>query len=245
MEANEARFLAALDAAAVQPNTNDIGTLSEKTLHAVLKYYYEPDSAKHEVKIGRYVADIAGESGIFEIQTRSFSALRGKLDAFLPQSEVTVVYPIAVLKWICWVDPADGTVCQKRKSPKKGCIYDALAELYKIKAFLRHPRLHVRLVLLELTDYRLLDGYGADRKKGATRGDRIPEKMIDEVCIDTPDDYIRFLPEGLPAVFTSKDFAACAAIRKPLAQIALNVLKEVGAVCVCGKQGRALLYCQA
>ena len=30
-------------------NNKGIGTLSEKTLHAVLKLYYEPDEDKHEV----------------------------------------------------------------------------------------------------------------------------------------------------------------------------------------------------
>ena len=34
---------------------NGIGTLREKTIHSVLKYYYAPDSAYHEIKIGSYV----------------------------------------------------------------------------------------------------------------------------------------------------------------------------------------------
>ena len=49
-----------------------IGTLSEKTLHSVLKNYFEPFSENHEIKIGNYVADIVGENGIIEIQTRQF-----------------------------------------------------------------------------------------------------------------------------------------------------------------------------
>ena len=35
-----------------------IGTLSEKTIHAVLKNYYEPNIDYHEVVIGKFVADI-------------------------------------------------------------------------------------------------------------------------------------------------------------------------------------------
>ena len=35
---------------------NGIGTLGEKTLHAALKAYYEPDAESHEIKIGRYIA---------------------------------------------------------------------------------------------------------------------------------------------------------------------------------------------
>ena len=39
-------------------NDKGIGTLSEKTLHAVLKAYYEPDEDKHEVALDGYYADI-------------------------------------------------------------------------------------------------------------------------------------------------------------------------------------------
>ena len=30
---------------------NGIGTLAEKSVHAVLKYYYVPDESKHEIKV--------------------------------------------------------------------------------------------------------------------------------------------------------------------------------------------------
>ena len=59
-----------------------IGTLSEKALHAALKSYYEPDFESREVKVGGFVADIVGENGIIEIQTRGFDRLGRKLDAF-------------------------------------------------------------------------------------------------------------------------------------------------------------------
>ena len=35
-----------------------IGTLSEKTLHAILKNFYEPDEDKQEIPIDKFVADI-------------------------------------------------------------------------------------------------------------------------------------------------------------------------------------------
>lgn len=64
-------------------NDKGIGTLSEKTLHAVLKNYYEPDENKHEVAIDGYYADIFNDSGIIEIQTRQLNKLRDKLAVFL------------------------------------------------------------------------------------------------------------------------------------------------------------------
>lgn len=49
-----------------------IGTLSEKTMHAVLKNYYAPDVDMHEIPIENFVADIYTGTEIIEIQTRFF-----------------------------------------------------------------------------------------------------------------------------------------------------------------------------
>ena len=81
---------------------NGIGTLGEKTLHAVLKNYYEPFGENQEIKIGGYVADIVGENGVIEIQTRNFNKLLKKLEAFLEFCDVTVVYPMPALKYLRW-----------------------------------------------------------------------------------------------------------------------------------------------
>ena len=61
-----------------------IGTLSEKTVHAVMKNYYAPDTDMHEIPIENFVADIFTGQEIIEIQTRAFNKMRLKLDAFLP-----------------------------------------------------------------------------------------------------------------------------------------------------------------
>ena len=44
-----------------------IGTLSEKTVHAILKNYYEPDEDRQEIPIENYVADIFCGGEIIEI----------------------------------------------------------------------------------------------------------------------------------------------------------------------------------
>ena len=55
---------------------NGIGTLSEKTVHAVLKNYYAPDETQHEIPVEGCVADIFNGKEIIEIQTRSFDRMR-------------------------------------------------------------------------------------------------------------------------------------------------------------------------
>lgn len=222
---------------------NGIGMQSEKTLHLFLKNYLQPDEAFHEVKVGRFVADILCDGKITEIQTRSFNAMRKKLEFFLDSGyDVTVVHPLAALKRLCWINPETGDVSKTRKSPKKMSIHDAFYELYKIKSFLLHENLHFRFILFELTEYRNLDGWSDDGKKGSTRFDRIPSDILGEINIRNVSDYKKQLPNGLPEEFTSKDYARCAGVNLRRAQTALNVLKFVEAVKEPGKKGKSTVY---
>ncbi|HEX3021842.1 MAG TPA: hypothetical protein VHP81_05565 [Lachnospiraceae bacterium] len=219
-----------------------IGTLSEKTLHAVLKNYYEADAMKQEIKVGSKYADIFNEQGIIEIQTKQFNKLRGKLDEFLPKYSVTIVYPIPYQKWLYWIDETTGQVSKGRRSPKKGNPYIAFAELYKIKQFLDHPNLHIRLVMLDIEEYRFLNGWSSNRKKGSSCSDRIPTRIEREIDIIDQKDYRFLIPEELPEEFTSKEFAKYAGIPVSLAQTGLNILYHIQVVDRIGKKGRLYLY---
>ena len=230
------------EAEQASPSDKGIGTLSEKTLHAVLKRYYEPHGDNHEVKIGGYVADIVGEHGIIEIQTRNFDRLRTKLAAFLPAARTTVVYPAVGLKWLCWVDKDTGEVTNRRKSPRKGGLYDVIPELYKIKAQLFHPNLQIAVPVIELTEYRYLDGWSGDRKKGSTRCERIPQALMAEYRLSGREDYRQFLPGTLPEEFDSAEFAKAANIRRPLAQTTLLLLTLAEVVQRVGKRKNAYVY---
>lgn len=225
-----------------QRKQNGIGTLGEKTLHAVLKCYFEPHEDNQEISLGGYVADIAGENGVIEIQTRNFNALRKKLELFLEFCDVTVVFPIPQIKYLSWLDEQTGEIVSRRKSPKKGSIYDSLKELYKIKYTLDNPRMNFCAVMLELEEIRSLNGWSKDKKKGSTRYDRIPIDIIDEIWLRCPDDYRILIPKELPSEFTSADFAKCAKIRRNIAQLAVNILNYLGIIEKTGKKGRMILY---
>lgn len=219
-----------------------IGTLSEKTVHAVLKNLYEPDEDCHEVPIEKFVADIYTNNEIIEIQTRSFNKMREKLSCFLQQYPVTVIYPIPYQKWLIWIDEETGEFSEPRKSPVKGTEYTAFIELYKIKMFLKHENIHFRLLLLDMEEYRLLNGWSKDKKKGSHRFDRIPLHLIREVSIECKEDYMQFVPAELEGGFTVKDFAKTAHIKASLAGVTLNILHEVGTVEKVGKKGNAWIY---
>ena len=219
-----------------------IGTLAEKTMHAVLKNYYAPNEDMHEIPIENYVADIYTGTEIIEIQTRSMDRMRKKLEVFLPLYPVTIVYPIPREKWLYWIDEETGEVSQKRKSPKKGNPYQAFSELYKIRPYLKHPNLRLRLDLIDMEEYRLLNGWSKDKKKGSERYDRIPTGFAEEVCIDCIRDYMQLIPYELQEQFTAKDFAKCAKIPVRLAGTVLLIFNDLELVRRIGKKGNSYIY---
>lgn len=237
------RFLAAREKiVGKRHDDKGIGTLSEKTVHGVLKNFYEPDEDKQEVALDGYFADIYNETGVIEIQTRSLNRLREKLAVFLNHYPVTVVYPMPCNKWISWIEPETGAVSGRRKSPRHFSRYDAFFELYKIKAFLLDPNIRIRLVLMDMEELKLLGGQNRTRKRGAHRYDRIPCGIREIIAIDQPEDYMQFIPYPLETGFTSAAFARACGIAKDTATLALNILHSVGMVRRIGRQGNAYVY---
>ncbi len=219
-----------------------IGTLAEKTVHAVLKHAYAPDADMHEIPIENFVADIYTGTEIIEIQTRQFNKMRKKLETFLALYPVTIVYPIPHKKWLIWVDEETGELSEKRKSPLTGNEYMGFIELYKIKPFLTDENLRIRFVLIDMDEYKLLNGYGKDKKKRATRFDRIPLLLEREVVIEQKEDYMQFVPYDLPDEFSVKDFAKAAKIQAKLAGTVVHILHHVGILSKTGKKGNSFLY---
>lgn len=221
-----------------------VGTLGERHLHAFLKSYFEPDTDYHEVAIGKYTADICRDMSIIEIQTRSLDKLRGKLEYYLMEGySVNVVHPITHQKWLSWIDPETGETSPKRKSGKKGSYFDALWELYKIKYFLDWDRLKITLMLIDMEEYRNLDGYGPKRKRRATRNNRVPVKLCGIEELHSPDDYRRlFLPDSLGERFTSADYAMAAGIGRKGVFTPISILKYMGVIQADGKSGRLNCY---
>jgi hypothetical protein len=219
-----------------------IGTLGEKTIHIVLKFALEPDQNNHEIKVGSFYADIKNENGIIEIQTRNFNTLRKKLALFLEENIVTIVFPVAFKKHLIWINNENGEITKRRKSPKIGSVYEIFFELYRIKQFLIHPNLRFKIVLIDIAEYRNLDGWSKDKKKGSSRHERIPENFIGIVDIKNVGDYAKLMPEKLPENFTSKDFKRESGLSQHKSQTALNVLRFVGAVEQVGKQGNRIVY---
>lgn len=235
-----------------------IGTLAEKRMHAILKNYVCPDTACHEIRVldtlpeerrkaatnkksSRYVADVLKGSNVWEIQTGSFFPLREKIAWYMEHApyRVTVVVPIPYRKHINWIDPVTGTV-QKRSARPNTTKPTAIAgELYWLREHLANPKLGIQLLLLDIEEYRLLDGYGKDKKTRASRYEKIPTALCGTLTLDKPEDYRMFLPDTLPEQFTAAQYAKASGQRGRNAYYALHMLTGVGLLAQGEKIGRA------
>ncbi len=214
-----------------------IGTLSEKSLHAVLKRYYQPAEFYREVRIGRYVADVVTKDGcILEIQTRNLSAVKNKLAVFLEQYEVILVHPIPHLRWMRTIDGDTGLAGPRRRCGREGCVWDAFRELSFLHTFLSYPNMYILLPLVDLEELRLK---GARRK---ARVDRIPLGLFDEIPLFHKEDYWSLLPENLPETFSTRDISNLLGISGDAARLAAYVMYHGGALRRIGKEGNRILY---
>ncbi|MDR0946425.1 MAG: hypothetical protein LBM87_01575 [Ruminococcus sp.] len=197
---------------------SSVGTLNEHSVHSFLKRYYETESDAHEIKIGRFVADIVGESGIIEIQTGSFDRLQKKLKAFTEYARVTVVYPIYTKRKVIF--PSNG---RNYTSPKHDTIYKIFGEIYKIKDFIKNPNVSFIIAELTVNEYRK-----TINKKKSQVTDRIVTGFEKEIIFETIDDFEIFLPKQNE--FTAKEFSAHSGLYGIDGWGALKILTEIGLI---------------
>ena len=219
-----------------------IGTLGEKSLHRDLKNLYQPDPTRHEVRVGRLIADAQDpEEGVVEVQTGHFFALKKRLPIYLQAGRVRLVCPVAERKWLCWLDPETGEVLSRRRSPKRGTPLDLSRELVHILPFLREKNLVFSFIMLEVEEYRLQNGWGRDGKRGSTRYERKLLQVIDRRDVSTPEGWASLLP-ALPPVFTAKELQKAARLSPAGASACLRVWQQAGALERGENRGRAYTY---
>ncbi len=223
-----------------------IGTLGEKRLHAVIKRYLAADEDLHEVGVRdtRYVSDVRVGQDVYEVQTGSFYPMRKKIAYYLEKTDctVTVVHPLPVEKWVTWIDPETGDITSRKKSPKHASAVDLLPQLYSLLPHLGHPRLHFRVLLIAAEDFRLLDGWSQDRKRGSRRYERIPLDLLGEMEFSTPDDFKTLLPATLPSPFTVRELMRETHLRSRPAYAAAHALEAMGVITAAPPIRRAMAF---
>ena len=236
-------FEAALQQAENRLTARDsIGRLQEKRLHATLKFWLDADETHHEVPLScGAVADIFDGERVYEIQNGNFSPFRVKLTRLLEQYPVTVVFPLVREKTVFWVDPQTGERSGGRRSPKRGTFADALPELLFIEKLLFHPRLTLRLQMVDVEEYRIQDGWGDGGKRGSHRLERVPVQLGETLDITQPRDLIACIPAKLPDTFDAKQYTRCTLQRGRRLHAALHLLVNCG-ILTREKQGKKYLY---
>ena len=188
-------------------------TLNESNLHNSLKILYqEIYEGQIEVEQDGHVYDIVTKNGnVIEIQTKNLAKLLPKiLDTIEKGHNVKLVHPIPLINRIELKDE-DGTLISKRKSPKKGCIYDIFRELTGIYPLITNPHFSLEIVEIEMTEERVRTTEPVQSKNGRRRfrrnwlktGKRL-DTIINIRRFSKPEDYLALLPT-LPQTFCAKD----------------------------------------
>ena len=242
-----------------------IGTLGEKQMHAAIKRFICPNEHCHEVKIDgssgcikpscdednnekkqkkrRFVADILEGNTIYEIQTGSFGPLREKIQWILDNTSynVMLIHPIAETKWVSFIS-TDGNIGQRKKSPRKGKLFDIAPELYYLRDFLSSPRFSLVILMMEAEQYKK-NTVKDDRKRPRYKKyELIPISLLRAHIFKELSDYSCFIPVTLPERFTVKQYSAETKILGIDAYSIVKTLCYVGLLEEDGNIGRAVAY---
>lgn len=243
----DSRFSAALKKALAREKGmhGSVGTQNEKLIHAVLKNYYAPYADEQEIKLGKYFADAVSENGIIEIQTRSLYLLKDKLREFLGAAHVTVVHPADADILTLYINRETGEVAKETARRRVNPKLRIFKELYSIREFLPNPNLTIIITRLSVDKTVHFSGENIPemrsrnvRKKLSIQ--KTPRSIVEEITLNCPEDYLRWLPEGLPESFTKKQF--CAAANESTASLRLEVLRTAGIISQTGRAGRSYIY---
>lgn len=218
-----------------------IGSLNEKPLHASLKEWYRRPGDRVEEPLDGFVIDLWREGTLIEIQTRSFSSMRRKLDSLVDNYPLRLVHPVPATKWIVKLDER-GEMVSRRRSPKRGIPADVCAELVSFPSLLSHPNFTLEVAMVESEEIRR-----PDAKRGWRRGGYavVEQRLVDVVTttlLALPGDLLGLIPDHLPEPFTTADLAAAMGRSRHQAQEVAYCLRVSGAVDVVGRDRRGILY---
>jgi len=222
--------------------TPHIGTLREKPLHASLKRWYAQPGDRMEAPVDGFVIDLVRGELLIEVQTSGFSSLKQKIATLLDlDHEVRVVHPIPVNKWIVKVE-ADGTVLDRRRSPKHGSPTDIFSELVSFPDLIAHPHFEIDVILTEEDEYRRHTPGRSWRRKGWTVEERRLIDVIDTLPISSTADLATLLPTEIIEPFTTADLAVSLSVTRRTAQQMAYCLRIAGVIIAVGKKGNAVEY---
>lgn len=188
-------------------------TLNESQLHHAIKILYqELYEAETEIEQDGFVYDlITKEGNIIEIQTKNLSKLLPKIKKTIENGhQIKIVYPIPLTTYI-EIKDQEGTIISKRKSPKKGCIYDIFRELTKLYTVIQNPNFKIEVLEIEMIEERIRTTEPVQSTNGRRRfkrnwikNDKKLVSIINKRYFNSNQDYIDLLPK-MNNIFCAKD----------------------------------------
>lgn len=221
---------------------NPISTYNESPLHADLKQWYARPGDRLEVAVAGYIIDIVRGDLLVEVQTGSFSSIKGKLIDLTATHPVRLVYPIAREKWLVKLAKEGQGRPRRRKSPKHGGFEDIFDELVRFPQLVARENLTLDVLLIQEEEVRRHEPGRAWRRRGWVTVERRLLEVVDQRAFTGPADLATLLPADLPTPFTTADLAEALGRRRRLAQRMAYCLRKIDAITIVGKEGNALLY---
>lgn len=219
-----------------------IGVLNEKSLHAKLKeWYFQPGDRFEEIIDGFHI-DIVRNKLLIEIQTQNFSSIKRKLTVLLKQFAIRLVFPIAREKWIVRFAKDGTTQLGRRKSPKKGNIFNLFEELVSSPNLIKDQNFSIEVLITLEEEIRRDDGLGSWRRRGWSIADRRLLEVVNRRIFEKPSDFLTLIPPTLPDPFSTKELAECTNQPRWLTQKMAYCLCKMGVVEAVGKNGNSVLY---
>jgi len=215
--------------------------MKEYSLHSEIKSLYSIPGDRFEVRTGDYIVDILRGDMAIEVQTKNFSALKGKLRVLAGRGPVRLVYPLPERRWITHITK-DGAVIKRRRSPRRGSLTDVFRELVMIPEMPGEGNFSLEVLLIDEEEVRCADGRGSWRRRGVSIKDRRLLRVNSRVLFRGRADYLRLLPGCLGEPFTNREFALSASIPLGSAQQITYCLRKSGILRAVCTKGRALAF---
>jgi hypothetical protein len=219
-----------------------IGTLSESSLHSALKEWYAGTGDLLETQVDGFHIDIIRDNLLIEIQTGNFSSQKRKLHTPVERYALRLVYPIAREKWIVRLGADGVTLLGRRKSPKRGTIFQLFEELVSIPDLIKHPNFSLEVLLIQEEEIRCEDGTGSWRRKGLSICDRRLIEVLSRHVFKQSSDFSELVPSDLPEPFSTEELGLGIGQPQWLAQKMVYCLRNMGALEIVGKNGNSLMY---
>jgi hypothetical protein len=211
-------------------------------LHIALQKHYAGEDGLIETRLDGYVIDVLRDDVVYEIQTRSFSAISAKLAHLAKRRRVVLVYPLPASRSIVRLDAATGEELSTRRSPKRWKLVEVFREMPHVARHFPKTGLELEVAWTIERELRSDDGQGSWRRKGVSLKGRELVEVVKTERFAKPADFLALLPPELPTEFTVADLAQAAGIGRWLAGKMAYSLRLIGTIRQTGKRGNAFVY---